>query len=665
MGSTRCFPYCCAHFGIPIGVVIGGLCLVSRLFWENVQAYDSAEFNLPWNYTKPPFYSALIADLHHTQIQPGRTVLLQAQLANITQKFNPPFIALAGDLVDSLNETLSISFYRQYEENWILYNGTRVFSSLFDDNRSTTEIAGNHDMMAVAIDNSIINRYRNYTMKPGEAFGVRWLDFQDQFSVPVRLISYNPLKAPFTSRPMGIFPCHNITDVEELDNAITNDDPGQSHVTNIIITHFPMNHIWSVGSTTETFRGVREVVRRADMYLAGHLHPAINEITRKDNTTAVVVTAFFQSPQFIVAFADNGGAAVQVVDTHDENVVVVTYPIHKNQLNGRHVFNTGTFPVRVISFSESPLYLTVYIDDVFMGSMAYLGQLRRNNHFYTLNVSRIPPGDHKLRVGHYEMTFFVGSRTASTTEYANILYCPDTCIFGCFGLFLHILFHVIPWWGTMEEALENFGHWMYGEPTTTPLAWYQVIVLGPLYQIARLRKAPFALYIYCWVLGTMFLFFHMYCMYDSYPELPDAPAYLATAYIWGVKWPPELDNQVTRYAMLAALILLYETLFVSPAIYFIGFWFERPATIPWDCGQWVSAGILVLAVIVAYVAWGVFAYVAGGWYTVLTSPVMMVMTLTFLVLAFGLWNFTKREHTEWRSRERSPADVQSVPVPAL
>jgi hypothetical protein len=102
--------------------------------------------------------------------------------------------------------------------------------------------------------------------------------------------------------------------------------------------------------------------------------------------------------------------------------------------------------VRIVSFSESPLDLTVYIDDIFMGSMTYVGRLRRNNHFYTLNVSRIPPGDHTLRVGHYEMTFFVGSQTAATTEYANILYAPDTCIFGCFGLFFYTIFHVIPWW---------------------------------------------------------------------------------------------------------------------------------------------------------------------------------------------------------------------------
>jgi hypothetical protein len=154
-------------------------------------------------------------------------------------------------------------------------------------------------------------------------------------------------------------------------------------------------------------------------------------------------------------------------------------------------------------------------------------------------------------------------------------------------------------------------------------------------------------------------------MCDSYPELPDAPAYLATAYIWGVQWPPELDNQVTRYAMLATLLLVYEIFFVCPAINFIGFWFERPATIAWDCGHWVSAGILVLVMIVAYVGWGVLAYLAGGWYTVLTSPIMMVMTLTFLVLAFGLWNFNKREQREWRNRERNAAHVQSGSFPVL
>jgi hypothetical protein len=87
----------------------------------------------------------------------------------------------------------------------------------------------------------------------------------------------------------------------------------------------------------------------------------------------------------------------------------------------------------------------------------------------------------------------------------------------------------------MDEAVESFRHWMYGALTLLPLGWYQVLFLGPLPQITRLRAAPNALYMYCWVLGTRFLFFHMYCMCNSHRELPDAPGYLAVLCVWGLR----------------------------------------------------------------------------------------------------------------------------------
>jgi multisubunit Na+/H+ antiporter MnhC subunit len=522
-----------------------------------------------------------------------------------------------------------------------------VFSQLFGEGRVVFELAGNHDMMVVLRDDAVHNRYRNYTIDPIDApFGVRSRAF-DGYAVPVKYHLYNPLRAPFTSGPMGVFPCHHWDDVQALDDAI--DD----NYRNIIVTHFPMNQVWSI-NTTNAGRGIREVVRRADLYLAGHLHPTVNEITRRGTTLSVTVTAFFESSTFVMPFVDQGGAGVLPVDTHDDPVILITYPLDKSHLTSRSVFNLQKFPIRAITFSDAPLYLPVYIDEAFMGQMNCSRTLRRNNRFCTLDVSGVKPGDHILRVGPQTLNFFVGTTTELTYEWANILYGPDSCIFGCFGFFLHILIYILPWWGFLSDALDNFADVMFGNPTYTPLAWYEMLVIGPLYQFSRLRKAPGILYTYCIITGVLFAVVHMYTMQMNDGIEADPP--YARAYIWGV-FIDNGEQTFTQYAMLATLLLIYEIFFILPAMNFIGFWFEREATYAWNCTQRICAGILVFVMLVGFVGWGVLAYLAGGWYTVLNAPIMMVMLLTFLVIGFGLPAFSRRELAKKERQDEARALV--------
>jgi hypothetical protein len=539
---------------------------------------------------------------------------MQAQLSNITKKFNPPIIAIAGDLVDALNDTVTISFHRQYEVNWQRYNSTRVFTRLFDENRTIIELAGNHDMMVVAADNETRNRYRYYTMHPGEPFAVRSIDFSDDFSVPVRLIEYNPLRAPFTSGPVGMYPCHAIDDVEKLDLAISDG------FRNVIISHFRLNEVWSVGWTASG-RGIREVVRRSHLYLSGHLHPPDNEYLRMSDTLAVCVTAFFESPNFVMAFIDNGGVGGQTVDTHAERVVVITYPISKIQLTGRHVFNLRSFPVRAVSFTDLPISLNVYIDGGLVGQAAHAGTLRRNVQWYSLDVT-VSGGDHTLKVGDHEIAFFVGDAVPATTEYANLQHTPEPCVYPAFGVFLHFLFHVVPWWKLMEEALDNFRAYMYGESGAIPLEWYEQLLIGPLYQFSRIRRGSCFQYWFSWLLGLVFLVCPMYTMYVD--------EFMATGWVWGI----ELEDTFAHYAMLGVLFIIFEFMYVVVMVNVLGLWNERED--PFEWWQYIECGAMVLTMAVGYIGWGVLAYLAGSWWTLFTAPAMLTMLAGFVVLYFNL-----------------------------
>jgi hypothetical protein len=522
---------------------------------------------------------------------------------------NPPVVTIAGDLFDGLNVTSFVGWRRQYEANWQRYNGTRYLSDIYGEVRVVLESAGNHDLYSVGGDDDIRNRYRHYTMGPDEEFGVRGFLF-DNCSVPIRLILFNPERPPTTSGPPGIFPAIHADALEVLDGTISDDRP------NVIVCHFPITHLWAVNSTTGG-RGAQAVLHRAHLFLAGHVHPFWNEIARKQDTLSIIVTAFFEYPYAVLAWVDSGGTGVQVVDSHEESTIMITYPLPKAQLTGRSHFNATAFPIRVVSFTDTPVYLTVYIDDRFVGTLTYLRTLRRNVHFYSLNVS-VTAGTHLLRVGPKEVEFFVGGQSEPTTEIANTLFSPEFAMIGPAAFIIYMCMFVVPWWQAMPEALDNFRLVMFGDPTAMPIPWPQYILLGPLYMLSRLRRTPNDLYIWCVIMAVIFIVFPVYTTW-----LDDN---LAIAWYWG----QEVDGTWSQYGMLGVCVLIYEIAFALEMFHIIGIFYENDRGTPLAFGQIVEIVLLSIPVLIGVGGWGMLAYHAGQWWTVLTSTISIVMIATIV-----------------------------------
>jgi hypothetical protein len=220
------------------------------------------------------------------------------------------------------------------------------------------------------------------------------------------------------------------------------------------------------------------------------------------------------------------------------------------------------------------------------------------------------------------MTFFVGDRTEATTEYANILYGPDSCVFGSFGIALDMLVNLVPWWKLMEDVLDNFGAYQFGDPGAVPVAWYEALFIGPLYYMSRIRKAPCLWYWWSWMMALVFVVIPMYTMWVD--------EFMAVAWIWGL----QLNGAWSNYAMLGTLFLIYELFVVLPGINLMGLWCER--TEPFVLVQKIEAGILLFVMVGGSVGWGVLAYLAGGWTTVLTAPALLMMAATFIFLYYNL-----------------------------
>jgi hypothetical protein len=142
---------------------------------------------------------------------------------------------------------------------------------------------------------------------------------------------------------------------------------------------------------TESCRGAQAVMYRAHLFLTGHPHRFWNEIPRKDDTLSLIAPAFFESPYAVLAWVDSGGPAVQIVDSHEENTIVITYPLPKSQLTGRANFNLTKFSERILSFSQRPRYLTVYVDDRFIDRIVFQRTIRALFHIECYCFERNSP----------------------------------------------------------------------------------------------------------------------------------------------------------------------------------------------------------------------------------------------------------------------------------
>jgi hypothetical protein len=334
----------------------------------------------------------------------------------------------------------------------------------------------------------------------------------------------------------------------------------------------------------------------------------------------------------MMAYADNGGAAVQEVSTRDEDAVLVTYPIEKSQLTSKTVFNLHSFPIRALSFSNDT-YMTVYIDGEFQGVM----DCEPSSHLWlcNLNVTNISSGDHTLQVGRHQRKFFVGDVAPATTESDLILYSIESCGYGALAMFVQILLHIVPWWDlipNMNFWLESYRKWIYGMPGGIEYDWYVQLILGPLYYLSRFRRTPK----WCWFFGiglaTVFL---IVPMYGTFVDLD-----LAICWVWGFY----LKEVWSHDGMLYVLFLMYTIFAALPACAYLGMWFEIDQDQKFKLWQYVEFGAMFLCIVIDGIGWGILAYLTGGWSTVLTSPVMIAFVVILSVLlgvSFG-GQFTRR-----------------------
>lgn len=629
--NESCLTYYLAHWFIFTLFAIGCLTAFGILNFKRVGPFTSAYQNYSWRDDIDPFYFGTTADIHISHAFPERLPRTIEFFNLIDQNFNPPIFTAIGDLVDASAYQSELMFHQQYIGNWLNYEASRDNSSFYNEDRVIIESAGNHDMFIVPVDNPLHNKYRRFCLEDNEEFGVRTYSFKS-YPRNVQLVRFNPLRPPNPSTPFGVMPFIHKYDLDALDNAVAPDS------NNVLLIHWPYYQNFAWRSSNGKSR--QDIFNRFDVYMSGHIHPDVIEIVRFENTLSVVSCALIDSEFFTITTVDHGYSRVLSANVHNNATIMITYPIPKEQLTSRVSFNQKYFPVRAMLFGEEMMNLSVELDNVSLGRMTFLREIRRSVRLFSLNVTILLEGEHQLVVsgdnGVFEKINFVIGSTAPAVFDSARLYQTSHVLWGMpLALLIFLLLHIIPWWNLCTGQIDSFENFFLRGEGSIP--WYKQLYLGPLYQISRVRRVKGLIKVVVYAVSFMPWVMPMFFM-----KIKDLHAQI---WIYG----NYAGGELRPYSMIVFLYMIYLFFYALPVINQACLFYERDD--PFDLVRKIEYGVLCLGPIACLIFWVIITFVAGHLYATFVSPMFYLIIWVFAAMSFELFH-QKEEQDELRKQKQ-------------
>jgi len=633
VSQTRCFAYFMSHQFLFLFFILLNILFFVYIWNPTTHSgpFTSLVLDSPLNDSANPEYIIQLTDLHYHHLNPERTEHNYQLMKNISDKFNPVLVALTGDLVDASNSTETITFRKQYFGNWFDFNRTVIESGMVTPGRLVIPLAGNHDLMAVPIDDMNYNMFRKYALNDTDPFDIRSYTMNTDFK-KLKVVVLNPLQPPMASAPVGMMPYVDRVLLDKLEDSI------DSSATNIYLAHFPYYSTWS--GKSKRGRDIESVITDFDVVLTGHYHPQTQQLHRHSNAITVVSTPSMRSSRFSLTSIDHGMTIVHDIDASDEVPVIITYPIPYNQITSRVDFSKTSFPVRSLLFSNSIQNLSCQIDGETVYQMEYLRTIRTNVHLYSYNVSGIAQGTHSLTIlggsKNVSVTFFVGSTTPNMTEPISGQSSLSITLLLILVLsqYFYAAIRVAPWWEIpgAKAFLDEFTKYIYGQKTELSVQWYQLFYYGPFYLICRLYKAPTKVYIVVLILSTWFFALPFY--------VTPVENLIGLVWIWG----SVVDGKYKPHPMLLSVGMFYILFLQLPVVSLVGHLYERKKP------GIITTVLLTLLIAFGLVAWYIFSFFAGENWGFFASPMTYVLIISLGLLIY--WGINDRR----TSVKSEPAD---------
>lgn len=453
-GNFRWFPYLISqYFWIAIYAAIV-LVLVRFPYSRTIKSFSPKNNEIKWDLNKDPIMFAHLTDIHINHVVPEHLDQFNSAL-NWTNKIQPQFIILTGDLCDDFPGRKFPKYAYQQPEDWKLYRNAISNLSI----KNFIEIAGNHDEYGVFAFNSSAHNYIQGKNITQSEFLVSKEIFVEN-GQKIHIIKLNPFAWPSAHPPFVFFP--NI-DYKFLDKVEAQLENVEENDIVIMLSHYPVN-LFDEMIISSSEKSLANIVRKskfAQYFISGHLHTKTSFLQHQGENLEIVGSDLAYHNRFGMFSLDHGRFVYTDIDNTKKQPFFITSPIPMNQIAGNSIFYETNSYIRVRAFTEKSPKIRVSGD--INGDM----ECRKANHGlgYVCSLGfNATAGKKSINFsGDYvnEMDFIVGAATEKYKEYEYETSHYKYWIFLMAFIWLLLIFVIIPL--PMPKKIYEHEDWISGD----------------------------------------------------------------------------------------------------------------------------------------------------------------------------------------------------------
>lgn len=221
------------------------------------------------------FYFLHISDLHVSKFaKKGGAAHLHTFLRHTLPFYNPPFVAVTGDLTDAKSAYKLAS--HQHQTEWQTYYDTlkqygvleREQNAQNNSARFWIDLRGNHDTFDVGGWNSTENYYRNYSVSKRKNYQYVHSPGFGRYNFVV--LDGCPDVGP--GRPFNFFSAIEARDMDFLAQSMVS---SKQYNHTVVLSHYPISDTMFGRTSKAPFYSIDDVASGISLWLCGHYHTLV------------------------------------------------------------------------------------------------------------------------------------------------------------------------------------------------------------------------------------------------------------------------------------------------------------------------------------------------------------------------------------------------------
>ena len=428
-----------------------------------------------FNSSAEPFWFVHVSDTHCNEFN-GRYCGNLRRALNASLMYRASVLVHTGDIVDNFGSDTRPKYGHQHEPDWVVYNVTMAqFRGVYDKILGN---AGNHDMFGVWSFESPRFGYKMYSGFANPMGTLEEFQVSKYHVGEYTFIALNPFRFPTVHPCLMYWVTPQRSFLDRLERVVES----CGHDEKLIFTsHYPQSFYKATkASSGRTFH---EIIgdNRTVAFLSGHIHPMHPHFEHHRDYLESIAVDIKSHRMFGVATLDNNRFVYHEIDPEQPNRVLVTYPVPFNQTTAQSGFNDITAPIRILSFTDQPLNVTISGNVI-----TNVRMIRKGVYLYEHPIPQMTDGLHHITLGgdcSGEIEFYTGSTIPKFRELKNSEYNLSYLTFVATPiLFCLLVFVTCP----IRCCSSSYLDWM--NDNNTKSHWF--LTITGLCMRAKLQKLP-------------------------------------------------------------------------------------------------------------------------------------------------------------------------------